>query len=131
MMLYEVIYTNIVNLVRTYIRIYICIRVIYEYDILLLAYDKVIDESKTNEKLSLEIAELNERVKKLETIIEKINEALRQLVVKQKRGRKRYILFEHHKKPEMGLIESFLNKNSESLNGKIRWRIKKEEYYYK
>ena len=33
--------------------------------------------SKTNEKLSLEIAELNERVKKLETIIEKINEALR------------------------------------------------------
>ena len=45
------------------------------------------------------------------------------MVVKQKRGRKRYILFEHHKKPEMGLIKSFLNKNSESLNGKIRWRI--------
>ena len=33
--------------------------------------------SKTNEKLSLEIAELNERLKKLETIIGKINEALR------------------------------------------------------
>lgn len=33
--------------------------------------------SKNNEKLSLEIAELNERVKKLETIIDKINEALR------------------------------------------------------
>ena len=33
--------------------------------------------SKTNAKLSLEITELNERVKKLETIIEKINEALR------------------------------------------------------
>ena len=33
--------------------------------------------SKNNEKLSLEIAELNERVKKLESIIEKINEALR------------------------------------------------------
>ena len=33
--------------------------------------------SKNTEKLSLEIAELNERVKKLETIIEKINEALR------------------------------------------------------
>ena len=45
------------------------------------------------------------------------------MVVKQKRGRKRYILFEHHKKPEMGLIKSFLNKNSESLNAKIRWRI--------
>ena len=45
------------------------------------------------------------------------------MVVKQKRGRKRYILFEHHEKPEMGLIKSFLNKNSESLNGKIRWRI--------
>ena len=45
------------------------------------------------------------------------------MVVKQKRGRKRYILFEHHKNPEMGLIKSFLNKNSESLNGKIRWRI--------
>ena len=45
------------------------------------------------------------------------------MVVKQKRGRKRYILFEHHKKPEMGLIKSFLNKNSERLNGKIRWRI--------
>ena len=45
------------------------------------------------------------------------------MVVKQKRGRKRYILFEHHKKPEMGLIKSFLNKNSKSLNGKIRWRI--------
>ena len=45
------------------------------------------------------------------------------MVVKQKRGRKRYILFEHHKKPERGLIKSFLNKNSESLNGKIRWRI--------
>ena len=45
------------------------------------------------------------------------------MVVKQKRGRKRYILFEHHKKSEMGLIKSFLNKNSENLNGKIRWRI--------
>ena len=27
----------------------------------------------------------------------------------------------------MGLIKSFLNKNSESLNGKIRWRIIKFE----
>ena len=45
------------------------------------------------------------------------------MVVKQKRGRKRYILFEHHKKPEMGLIKSFLNKHSKSLNGKIKWRI--------
>ena len=45
------------------------------------------------------------------------------MVVKQKRGRKRYILFEHRKKTEMGIIKSFLNKNSESLRGKIRWRI--------
>ena len=45
------------------------------------------------------------------------------MVVKQKRGRKRYILFEHRKKPEMEIIKSFLNKNSESLKGKIRWRI--------
>tara|TARA_B100001142_G_C13838885_1_gene463492 strand:- start:200 stop:478 length:279 start_codon:yes stop_codon:yes gene_type:complete len=45
------------------------------------------------------------------------------LVVKQKRGRKRYILFEHHKKPELGIIRSFLSKNSEILKGKIRWRI--------
>ncbi len=45
------------------------------------------------------------------------------MVVKQKRGRKRYILFEHNKKPEMGVIKSFLSKNSEILKGKIRWRI--------
>ncbi len=45
------------------------------------------------------------------------------MVVKQKRGRKRYILFEHHKKPELGIIRSFLSKNSEILKGKIRWRI--------
>ena len=39
--------------------------------------NKAKNGSKNNEKLSLEIAELNERLKKLETIIEKINEALR------------------------------------------------------
>ncbi len=49
------------------------------------------------------------------------------MVVKQKRGRKRYILFEHHKKPEMEIIKSFLNKNSESIKGKIKWRIIKFE----
>ena len=45
------------------------------------------------------------------------------MVVKQKRGRKRYILFEHDKKLKEGIIKSFLIKNSESLEGKIKWRI--------
>ena len=45
------------------------------------------------------------------------------MVVKQERGRKRYILFEHDKKMEKGIIKSFLIKNSESLDGKIKWRI--------
>lgn len=39
--------------------------------------EKAKNGSKDTEKLSLEIAELSERVKKLENIIEKINEALR------------------------------------------------------
>ncbi|OIR20811.1 MAG: hypothetical protein BEU01_00860 [Marine Group III euryarchaeote CG-Epi4] len=39
--------------------------------------EKAKNGSKNTEKLSLEIAELSERVKKLENIIEKINEALR------------------------------------------------------
>ena len=45
------------------------------------------------------------------------------MVVKQKRGRKRYILFKNRKKVEVGIIKSFLANNSESLRGKIKWRI--------
>tara|TARA_B100001250_G_scaffold45917_1_gene36018 strand:- start:264 stop:542 length:279 start_codon:yes stop_codon:yes gene_type:complete len=45
------------------------------------------------------------------------------LVVKEKRGRKRYILFEHTKKVELNHIKMFLKQNSELINGKIRWRI--------
>ena len=45
------------------------------------------------------------------------------MVVKEKRGRKRYILFEHTKKVELEHIKMFLNQNSELINGKIRWRI--------
>ena len=45
------------------------------------------------------------------------------MVVKEKRGRKRYILFEHTKKVELNNIKTFLKQNSELINGKIRWRI--------
>ena len=45
------------------------------------------------------------------------------MVVKEKRGRKRYILFEHTKKIEKKNIKAFLKQHSESINGKIRWRI--------
>ena len=45
------------------------------------------------------------------------------MVVKEKRGRKRYILFEHTKKVEKKNIKAFLKQHSESINGKIRWRI--------
>ena len=45
------------------------------------------------------------------------------MVVKEKRGRKRYILFEHTKKVELNHIKMFLKQNSELINGKIRWRI--------
>ena len=45
------------------------------------------------------------------------------MVVKEKRGRKRYILFEHIKEVELNHIKMFLKKNSELINGKIRWRI--------
>ena len=45
------------------------------------------------------------------------------MVVKEKRGRKRYILFEHTKKVELNHIKAFLKQNSELINGKIRWRI--------
>ena len=45
------------------------------------------------------------------------------MVVKEKRGRKRYILFEHTKKVELNNIKMFLKQNSELINGKIRWRI--------
>jgi len=45
------------------------------------------------------------------------------LVVKQKRGRKRYLLLEHTEKIKKDDLKSFLKKNSELLKGKIRWRI--------
>ena len=45
------------------------------------------------------------------------------MVVKEKRGRKRYILFEHTKKVDLKHIKMFLKQNSELINGKIRWRI--------
>jgi len=45
------------------------------------------------------------------------------LVVKEKRGRKRYILFEHTQKVELNSIKTFLKQNSELINGKIRWKI--------
>ena len=49
------------------------------------------------------------------------------MVVKEKRGRKRYILFEHTKKVELNSIKTFLKRNSELINGKIHWRIIKFE----
>ena len=49
------------------------------------------------------------------------------MVVKEKRGRKRYILFEHTKKVELNSIKTFLKQNSELINGKIHWRIIKFE----
>ena len=45
------------------------------------------------------------------------------MVVKQKRGRKRYLLLEHTEKIKKDDLKSFLKKNSELLKGKIRWRI--------
>mgnify|MGYP001220827966 CR=1 FL=1 len=45
------------------------------------------------------------------------------MVVKEKRGRKRYILFEHTKKVELNHIKIFLKQNSKLINGKIHWRI--------
>ena len=45
------------------------------------------------------------------------------MVVKEKRGRKRYILFEHTKKVEKNSIKTFLKQNAELINGKILWRI--------
>ena len=49
------------------------------------------------------------------------------MVVKEKRGRKRYILFENTEKVDLNNIKIFLKKNSELINGKIRWRIIKFE----
>ncbi len=49
------------------------------------------------------------------------------MVVKEKRGRKRYILFENNEKVDLNNVKVFLKKNSELINGKIRWRIIKFE----
>ena len=45
------------------------------------------------------------------------------MVVKQKKGRKRYLLLEHTEKIELDDLKSFLKQNSELLKGKIKWRI--------
>ena len=45
------------------------------------------------------------------------------MVVKERRGRKRYVLFEHVKNVQRNNIKSFLKQYSEQINGKIRWRI--------
>tara|TARA_B100000700_G_C14976494_1_gene824135 strand:+ start:990 stop:1268 length:279 start_codon:yes stop_codon:yes gene_type:complete len=45
------------------------------------------------------------------------------LVIKEKKGRKRYILFKHTKKVKQENIMIFLKQHSELISGKIRWRI--------
>ena len=45
------------------------------------------------------------------------------MVVKEKRGRKRYILFKHSEKANQNKIKAFLKQHSEAINGKIKWRI--------
>ncbi len=45
------------------------------------------------------------------------------MVVKEKRGRKRYILFKHSEKADKNKMKAFLKQNSEKINGKIKWRI--------
>jgi len=45
------------------------------------------------------------------------------LVVKQKKGRKRYLLLEHTEEIKLDDLKYFLKKNSELLKGKIKWRI--------
>jgi len=48
---------------------------------------------------------------------------LNKLVVKEKRGRKRYILFQHSGKSKRKIIENFFGQYSSIINGKIRWKI--------
>ena len=45
------------------------------------------------------------------------------MVVKEKRGRKRYILIEHVEKIEKNTIINFFRKHADTLNDKIKWRI--------
>ena len=45
------------------------------------------------------------------------------MVVKEKRGRKRYILFKNTEKANKNELKLFLKQNSRIINGKIRWRI--------
>ena len=45
------------------------------------------------------------------------------MVVKEKRGRKRYILLEHVEKIEKKTIINFFRKHSDTINDKIKWRI--------
>ena len=52
---------------------------------------------------------------------------LNKLVVKEKRGRKRYILFQHNGKSKRKIIENFFGQYSRIINGKIRWKLVKLE----
>ena len=45
------------------------------------------------------------------------------MVVKEKKGRKRYLLLEHTEEIKLDDFKSFLKQNSELLKGKIKWRI--------
>ena len=45
------------------------------------------------------------------------------MVVKQKKGRKRYILFTHATITTRDQVNKFLNDNCDSLNGKIRLKL--------
>tara|TARA_B100000029_G_C17369863_1_gene885730 strand:+ start:236 stop:514 length:279 start_codon:yes stop_codon:yes gene_type:complete len=45
------------------------------------------------------------------------------LVVKERKGRKRYILCKHTKRVKQENIKKFLKQHSELIRGKIHWRI--------
>ena len=45
------------------------------------------------------------------------------MVVKEKRGRKRYILFNHAKGVPKNKIANILSKAFQGLRGKIRWKL--------
>ena len=45
------------------------------------------------------------------------------MVVKEKRGRKRYILLERVEKIKKKTIINFFRKHADTLNDKIKWRI--------
>ena len=53
------------------------------------------------------------------------------MVVKEKRGRKRYILLERVEKIKKKTIINFFRKHADTLNDKIKWRIIdfKDDYF--